>query len=588
MTATLEDNQLSLNGSFFNLQSDVATQVNGGAHLHIGLAGENGPVAFPLTIDFGFSPTGGIIDPIKNTFTLDNAQIEALQERRMYVNIHSMDFLAGEIRGQLVPKGSTHFRANFSGRAEVFPAIANDSKGVGSALLELHEDSLIVSGSFTGLQADLATDINGGVHLHVGDLDTNGPVIFPLVVTPGEDGRSGQFSSSQNRFKLSPQQVQFLHEGSMYINVHSRNFLAGELRGQVVPDSALVVEAFLSAKNQSELNVGGNGSGGLIAVLQGNRLKVGGSFINMTSELATDIRGGAHLHIARPTEDGDIKFDLLAMLAPDKLSGTFRIEDNTLQLDQDQIDALRQGLFYVNVHSLNHLTGELRGQVLASTNQAPPTSEIISPENGSTVVIPTNLAGNLEAEWKGIVDPNGDEVFYIWEVAFSPDYTGPVVSLPFTTTSTSFSFLLVETLLAQLELEIGPEGLLLYHRVVTTDGSLHVIGEVGSILLTRESLSVEDEREISVFGNAQVYPNPVQKLATLQFDLAEPATVSVELFNTVGTTLRTLPAQWTNAGTNNVLHLDLADVQAGVYTYRLTATTRSGQQTTTGRITVVK
>ena len=588
ITAVLDGDQLAISGDFSNLQSHVATQLNGGAHLHVGFTGENGPVVFPLKVNFGIVPTGGFLLSAENTFTLEANQIEALKNRRMYVNIHSMDFQGGEIRGQLVPKSAQLFRASFSGRAEVSPAIANRSLGVGSALLELREDSLIVSGAFAQLESDLVTENDGGVHLYAGNLDTNGTVVFPLVVTPGDDKRSGRLDPERNQFKLSPSQIELMHEKGLYINIHTEDLPAGELRGQIVSDSAVVMEAFLAPENQVELNILTQGSGGVIAILDGNELSVGGSFINLADELATDLRGGSHIHNAIVTEDGDIEVDLSASLSSDKRNGIYKAADHVFELDDNQRLSLLNGMLYVNVHSLAYLGGEIRGQLLASTNLPPPPSAIILPEDGSTIVVPASLAGSVDAEWEVSVDPNGNTVVYIWEIAFNPNFSGQIVNVPLFTTTESVPYLLLQGLVEQLGLEIGPQGLLLYHRIITTDGSLRTVGETGSILLTRESLSVGHDSPLNIIESTEVFPNPTQNQATLQFDLSVPAIVTVELYNPLGIAVQKPVPHLTGPGKNNVLHLDFPDAEPGVYMYRLTAVTNSESHVRTGKITVVK
>ncbi len=64
-----------------------------GAHIHLGAAGVNGAVEFPLAIG----------SPINFTSLALTAQQEAdLMANLYYVNIHSAAFAGGEIRGQLI------------------------------------------------------------------------------------------------------------------------------------------------------------------------------------------------------------------------------------------------------------------------------------------------------------------------------------------------------------------------------------------------------------------------------------------------------------------------------------------------------
>lgn len=67
------------------------------AHIHIGAAGKNGPVAVPLTQkgDNGWSVPDGA--------KLTEAQYQAYKAGELYINVHSDANKGGELRGQLKP-----------------------------------------------------------------------------------------------------------------------------------------------------------------------------------------------------------------------------------------------------------------------------------------------------------------------------------------------------------------------------------------------------------------------------------------------------------------------------------------------------
>lgn len=82
-----------------------------------------------------------------------------------------------------------------------------------------------------------------GGHIHVGGTDTAGPVIFDLTPTAGTTGdfTLSQRLSSANLVVRAAQgintmadAIQALTGGNCYINIHSRNNPAGEIRGQLI------------------------------------------------------------------------------------------------------------------------------------------------------------------------------------------------------------------------------------------------------------------------------------------------------------------------------------------------------------------
>lgn len=585
VTATLNGTSLSISGAFGGLDSDVQTNPQGRAHIHTGMAGQNGPVTFPLNATINPDNRGGTFQSANNTFELTQEQITRLMDRGMYVNIHTMARPGGEIRGQLLPAGGAYFRANLSGRAEVSPGEPSRTAAMGSVMLELRDNQLIASGSFAGLESDLATAVGGGAHLHLASADSSGSVIFPLTVTSGESARAGTFAAASNTFTLTTNQVAALNAGRVYVNVHSMNRTGGEIRGQLVPEETIVLEAYLSAGSETDA-VASDGSGVVTAILQGNTLMVSGSFQGLTSPLVPDA-GGAHLHAGAPGVNGDPIFTLNAFVEPGRLEGGFRAADNTFVLEPQQRQALLNGQVYVNVHSANYTSGELRGQLLISTNLPPAASEIVTPANGTTITIPATLFGNLEARWESAIDPNNNRVQYIWEISDRPDFTGFMLSSRFTDTMASLPFILIVNLLETYGLEIG-DGLTVYHRVVTTDGSLWTVSAIGSLTLRMETSGVHDEAPPVLSASTVAYPNPVTDRTTISFDLTEPSRVTLALFDGLGRSVMTIPVGMMEPGRNRGVHLDAAGLRSGVYSYRLTASTSAGEQRTGGRITVVK
>lgn len=117
------------------------------------------------------------------------------------------------------------FTADLSG-ANVVPPV--DTTATGWAVAILSGRLLQVDGAFSGLSSDLAVALRGGVHIHHAVADDIGPILFQL----DHDGvRSGTFSGV---FSLDDLQIQQLRDGEFYVQVHSVDHGAGELRGQLL------------------------------------------------------------------------------------------------------------------------------------------------------------------------------------------------------------------------------------------------------------------------------------------------------------------------------------------------------------------
>jgi len=115
--------------------------------------------------------------------------------------------------------GSGAIKVSLSGAEEV-PPVKVPGSGTGS--FRVAEDG--------GLSGSIATkDVQGTMaHIHRGAKGANGPVIVPL------DKNGDTYSVPAGR-KLTPQQIEDLKAGNLYVNVHSNRFKGGEVRGQLQP-----------------------------------------------------------------------------------------------------------------------------------------------------------------------------------------------------------------------------------------------------------------------------------------------------------------------------------------------------------------
>ncbi len=99
-TAALMGDTMTLNGDFSDLSSPVVEIAGTPAHIHLGAAGENGDVIFPLNVSVDEGQTSGIFS-LSTTLTQD--QIDAFNAGNLYINIHTEMNQGGELRGQITP-----------------------------------------------------------------------------------------------------------------------------------------------------------------------------------------------------------------------------------------------------------------------------------------------------------------------------------------------------------------------------------------------------------------------------------------------------------------------------------------------------
>lgn len=706
--ATLDGNELTVEGSFEGLSSPLATDIAGGAHLHTGMAGENGAVIFPLTVTANGS-TAGTFEAANNTFTLSSGQVDTLMMRGVYINIHSENYAGGELRGQLLPESDTYMRSNLSGAFEVPSAktMAN-----GSLVYELRGDSLFVSGSFTQLTDEFDAAIAGGSHLHIGSAGSNGAVAISLNATLSEDLLSGVYYASDNAFELTAEQKTALMNRMVYANIHTKAYAGGELRGQVVPANSTTFFAQLSGSAEQP-SVATAASGGVVLEVQEDTLTVSGSFSGLesafntevgshlhmanagqnggvevvlnadletnmmagtyssennmytlsaeqktalfarnmyvnvhsvdigsgeirgqvlgdatayfhtnlsgwheiqpimssafgaasieyksngniilsggfeglSSALATDIAGGGHLHIGGVSTNGDVAIPINISVGENDTTGAFASSENMFALTTEQATALFDEQMYVNIHSADFQSGELRGQVLFASNFAPSAPVLTSPADDATLSLEGAATTTFEATWEAATDTNSNEISYIWQLSTDAEFENVVVNANVgAETSFQTDFATLDGLLNELGVEVGSTATV-YHRVIASDGSDEAISETNVANLERGMLTSNEERlnNPTKFGLEQNYPNPFNPTTNISFSLSEGGETTLTVYNLLGQQVATVVKSRFSAG-NHTVSFDASALSSGIYIYRL----KAQNQTMTKRMTLIK
>jgi Ca2+-binding RTX toxin-like protein len=121
------------------------------------------------------------------------------------------------------------FTATLTGAAETPP---NASAATGSATVTLNdtEDLAVVSLTFSGLSSKSTA---GHIHGPAAP-GKNAPVVINFLGFPTE-GTSGAYKRA---FTLTPDLVDELKAGKLYVNIHSVKVPSGEIRGQLVPQGS--------------------------------------------------------------------------------------------------------------------------------------------------------------------------------------------------------------------------------------------------------------------------------------------------------------------------------------------------------------
>jgi CHRD domain len=232
------------------------------------------------------------------------------------------------------PAAAEAIAVGLSGEQEAPTPIATGA--FGKATFELDRSAYTLKGTVTidGMQATVA-------HIHAGVAGTAGAVVFPLAV----QGNTATLAATT----LTAAQLADLDAGKYYVNVHSATNASGEIRGQIGRE---VYRVHLDG-TQEPTPVATRAKGEGLLVLDPKTGALSGE-IELEGMTAT----AAHIHAGAAGVSGDKLIDLQDHGG----HGHFEVPANTT-LTATQIDSVRAGGLYVNVHSAAHATGEVRGQI---------------------------------------------------------------------------------------------------------------------------------------------------------------------------------------------------------------------------------
>lgn len=183
------------------------------SHIHRAPAGQNGPVAFDL---------GDPASPIEAVWTgMTPADVAALLAGNLYVNIHASGRPDGEIRGQILTRTVDNFFFQANAGQEVPPV---DSNATGQCFADLSDPA-------TSLYVQCSHNVSPitMTHLHGAPPGVDGPIVHMFT-------NSADF---EDDVPLTPRLVADFAAGFLYVNIHSPDFVQGEIRGQLIEGLAV-------------------------------------------------------------------------------------------------------------------------------------------------------------------------------------------------------------------------------------------------------------------------------------------------------------------------------------------------------------
>ena len=210
-TVTKSDTGAVLNWrlSFGNLTGDAVA-----SHIHIAARGVAGPVVVPLCAPCTTGAAG--------TANINATVLEAIQNDRAYVNVHTKTNPAGEIRDQVSPTDTLKTSLRAAQERPKPKGKVGRARGTFTVTVTKQGSSAVLVWRLTFSRL---TGKAVAAHIHSGARGKAGPVIVPLCA-PCKSGASGRATVSESVLNT-------LEAGRGYVNVHTAKNPAGEIRGQL-------------------------------------------------------------------------------------------------------------------------------------------------------------------------------------------------------------------------------------------------------------------------------------------------------------------------------------------------------------------
>lgn len=400
----------------FNVNYSFPGAVNiTGMHIHRGTATESGPV----TIGSGVSGSAPVQDPTGQGLIARQAQVppsdtEGLQTlrgmlqdpSRYYLNLHTSDYPAGVIRGQLERAEMAVLMAELSPASEVPPIQGLNASGVGSvlALRTTSASGRVTSGQviFNVNYAFPEQVTFTGMHIHAGPAGVNAPVTISSGIGAGgvnvasESGGSGFLMRTaevpvDNAPALSTLNGLFSNPGNFYLNLHTTENPGGAIRAQLRRTDMIRFPVTLLPSNEVPAVTGLDAQG--IGEFRAHTLRApDGSVkagvvifdVNHRFPSSADFTG-LHIHNGTVTESGPVTIDSGVRGAEPIASETgfgniYRMVNVTSPVALAAVQSLVRNPenHYINLHTRVNPAGAVRAQLAAASTAPPALSAVIS------------------------------------------------------------------------------------------------------------------------------------------------------------------------------------------------------------------
>lgn len=523
------------------------------AHIHAGSYGLAGPVIFDL------SPfiTGNRINATLSGGMITPQVVGALIARQFYINVHTVNNVDGEVRGQIELETDFHFKAFLDG-AQIVPSVSTPA--IGLASFDLHKDYMYlqINTQITGLSGPITT-----AQLHYGAPGINGPEVALLDT----------FINGNTIVAEIPDTL-FIYDllaGNIYINVNTAANPIGEVRGQILLQSDFAFDIWMDGAQEVPPSPSPSTGAGSVTFSPG----LDTVYYDVVYDSLLGPPSAAHFHDGIPGVAGPVVVDLTSTLNGNHLTGM------ATSLPPDFVAKCLLGTIYLNVHSSSFPAGEIRGQVnrfayegftfnIDGSQETPPTASgatgsgfvSIDPEERSAHyrMVVNDLSGPItEAHFhNGLPGVAGPPVFDL-----TPYFTAGATNISASNYWTDFDFATPFNS-TYANMFMNNEMYVNFHTAANPAGEVRGnIMQGGNCFLTTNITS-----QLLVNG-WDIYPVPSSSDVTITFTALGNASAVMEVNDISGRNVIADNFKITTG--ENQKHLDVSSLAPGMYFVKISA-----------------
>jgi hypothetical protein len=495
----------------------------------MGAAGVNGDVYETLSFGTNGRTASGTINNAPDSI------VAKVLKGELYFNIHTPNFPSGELRGQILQAAGIPFKVTMNSSQQV-PTLSAVAKGTGWAVLDSTGTTLNYQFTMSGLTGNPTS-----AHIHTGAAGANGAIVHTF--TPIDSTMQGQMIS------LTETNVANLIKDGLYFNIHTAANPNGELRGQIMRSSKIMLSSVMNGANHTPV-ITTNGKATFFGVLDP-------ATATLTYQLTyAQLNSGAqataaHFHYGMSGATGGVAETI-------NLTGNTTAATWTAIPDSSMAKLVRRS-FYINIHSALHAGGEIRGQVMSrwgafatiNLNGAQQNPAVTTNARGTGFA---TLSGGQFRYWITIAGVgSGFTASHLHNGAVGSN--GSVITTLNFTDSTAVGSAAITT-------DADMVSIIKNRTYVNVHSTANPNGEIrGQVLIQMMNMVIGVNRLPNLLQNVSLFPNPAQNVLNLRLENALETPTTVSFFDMSGRMVQSAQ-QNLQAGENT---LDISNLEAGFY-----------------------